>query len=764
MLKNTRKKVILSLLGSPLLVLGLFFSFSGSVLALGFSSDNYQMSVTNLDSLGGSADSTNYSEAELLDYFVTGKFTGTNYIVKAGYLYFKPPNQPAMGVPLPISTSAIQWNFTDQSADEEGFLLEDKNDVVTLVREEANISSLTEEGLEENQQYTRSVSAFNPFGNSIPSDQATACTYVANRPLIGSPGPTFMDLSVAVFPRDSVGESVYYFHRLTSLWETGVRVASNTWRDTGLEVNTLYSWGSKQRNICGNYNDLFVLEACTAANVPGQPSVSYVESNGVYNATVTWSANGNPAGTEYAVTVNGSYLQLDGSVGGAAAWSTSLSRPHNNLQLDTTYVYRVIARNCDNIETAPSLSASLLIPGTSGPGEEKTIRDILATIPEIIANFLRKVGELLERFKNNPLTQLVNQVAVVPALAALALANLVAAAGLANLGSLLSGLWNAFTEPFLLFAGRRRRCWGVVYNGATKVPVDLALVRLLDARTGQLVSTRVTDRKGRFAFITKTGSFRITVTKAGFKFPSKRVEGRTHDAGYEDLYFGENLEIADEKTVITVSIPVDPVGEAATVETQKGAIGRYLRRRLSVIIALIGPVLAVICVWISPNIYTISILILHIIILAFFARIVFGQKVKPWGRVYDAKTGKPIGLAVVRIFSKRYGDLLETQVTDRKGRFGFLVGPETYRVTAEKPAYKFPSKREFGFNKYRGEDFKVKREELVKFDIPLDPSSDKPVDASPIPLQPTQEKEPETSLQVEAKKSRDLGELSGPES
>ncbi len=751
---------------APLLVVAILISIN-SAQALGLSSDNYQMSVINIDELGGSSDSTSYDNANMLDYFVTGKFTGTDYIVKAGYLYFKPPNQPEMGTPEALSSSSIQWNFTDKAQDEEGFLLEDESGTVTLVREQANISYLTETGLEENGQYTRTVSAFNPFGNSVPSDPATACTLVAERTLYGSPGPTYMDLSVNVFPRHTIGSSAYYFKLILPVpespesgWQPGI----NTWRNTGLEVNTQYTWSSSQRNICGEANGFVTLTACTAANTPGQPVISYTETNGTYNAVVSWSANGNPAGTEYLVTVNGSNLQLDGSMGGAEAWSTSLSRPHNNVQLDTTYVYRVYARNCDNIVTDPSLANSLII--SSGEDEkEKTILEIIESIPEIIADFFRKLAELLERFRNNPLTQLINQIAIVPALVALALANLLAAAGLANIGSLLSSLWQAFTEPFLIFAGKRRRCWGVVYNGATKVPVDLALVRLLDLNTGQLVSTRVTDRKGRFAFITKPGKFRITVTKAGFKFPSKRVEGRTHDAGYDDLYFGEDIEIADEKTVITVSIPIDPVAEAAAVETNKGAVGRYLRRRLSIAIALIGPILGAICVWISPNIYTFAILILHIIIFAFFARVTFGSKSRPWGTVYDAKTGKPVGLAVVRIFSKRYGDLLETQVTDRRGRFGFLVGPETYRVTADKPDYAFPSKLEIGFSKYRGEDFTIKRDELVKFDIPLDP---KPgagqTPTSPIPPQPSQVKEPESSLQVEAKKTRDLGDLAGPDS
>jgi hypothetical protein len=157
---------------------------------------------------------------------------------------------------------------------------------------------------------------------------------------------------------------------------------------------------------------------------------------------------------------------------------------------------------------------------------------------------------------------------------------------------------------------------------------------------------------------------------------------------------------------------------------------------------------------------TITFLIIHIIVLAFFARVVWGKRGAPWGTVYDARTGKPIGLAVVRIYSKRYGDLLETQVTDRKGRFGFLVGPQIYRLTSEKPEYIFPSKIDKGLGKYRGEDFNVNRADLVKFDIPLDPGDKTPSVVSPPPPPPRQPGQEDVEL-VESKKKVDIGELGG---
>ncbi len=731
--------------------------------AVGYSSPNYRMKVEDIDESGGQLDSGDFSVDEALNYFVTGKFTSPNYIVKAGYLYFKPPNKPEIGIPEGLSASAIKWNFTDRSADEEGFLLEDDSATVVEVVNQANISSITQTGLDENQKYTEQVLAFNPFGNSIPSGFASGCTLVGTRGLFASPGVDYMDLSVPIFPRHSIELSGYFFRRGV-VNESGWQSGDNSWRDTGLNFNTAYTWHSKQRNICGVENAEATLTRCTLANVPGQPGVSYVAADdGTYTATISIAANGNPAGTEFAVLVNGAFLQPDGSVSGASYWSTALSRAHYGLVAGQTYVYNVMARNCNNISTDLSLPATITIPGIDVPPVNPPL-----TIPELIITALRDLLRDIELFRENPVTQLINQSVVVPGLTALAIANLLTAAGMANVGTALLSFWYLFTEPFLFFAGRRRRCWGVVYNALSKVPVDLALVRLLDAQTGKLVSTRVTDRQGRFTFLTKEGKFRITVTKPNFAFPSLKMRGKTHDAGYDDLYFGEPIEIASGKTVITVSVPLDPMLKQDMAMTNRNVVLRYLHRRVNLILAILGPVIAAVCLWISPSIYTMIFLILHIVLFIFFGRVVQGQKSKPWGMVYDAKTGKPVGLAVVRLFNRRYNDLLETQVTDRHGRFGFLVGPETYRLTVDREQYAFPSKIEKGFNRYRGEDFNVKRDGVVRFNVPLDPATGLPyAPTSPNAAPPPPPETPgmqETIKKVEEKKDRNLEDLSGPDS
>jgi len=98
----------------------------------------------------------------------------------------------------------------------------------------------------------------------------------------------------------------------------------------------------------------------------------------------------------------------------------------------------------------------------------------------------------------------------------------------------------------------------------------------------------------------------------------------------------------------------------------------------------------------------------------------FAKKKKKWGIVYDAESNQPVPIAVVRIFDQEFKKLLETQITDKNGRFGFLVKPGKYYINIIKTDYTFPSK--FVRNDYHGEPFEVKEDSVISVNIPIDPN------------------------------------------
>ena len=97
----------------------------------------------------------------------------------------------------------------------------------------------------------------------------------------------------------------------------------------------------------------------------------------------------------------------------------------------------------------------------------------------------------------------------------------------------------------------------------------------------------------------------------------------------------------------------------------------------------------------------------------------FFKNKKRWGIVYDAESRQPISLAVVRIFDALERRLLETQLTDKDGRFGFLAKPGKYYLEVQKANYIFPSR--LTVNDYHGKNIELGQDEMLSVNIPMDP-------------------------------------------
>ena len=101
---------------------------------------------------------------------------------------------------------------------------------------------------------------------------------------------------------------------------------------------------------------------------------------------------------------------------------------------------------------------------------------------------------------------------------------------------------------------------------------------------------------------------------------------------------------------------------------------------------------------------------------------------RPWGTVYDSVTKQPIDPAYVTISNLTRKEE-DTSITDLDGRYGFLVSPGKYVLTANKTNYNFPSKKMLGKtedtlygNLYFGEEIRVATAgALINKNIPLDP-------------------------------------------
>lgn len=286
--------------------------------------------------------------------------------------------------------------------------------------------------------------------------------------------------------------------------------------------------------------------------------------------------------------------------------------------------------------------------------------------------------------RSDPVVQSANQTIVAPALTAVAVVNTAVAVGSVGVSTtiLLHYLASLFTEPLILLARKRRKPWGVVYDALSKRPVDLALVRVLDAETGKVRASRVTDREGRFAFLSESSTYRLTVVHPRFIFPSVYLRGKRSDTAYDDLYHGDPFTLSSRADAITANIPLDPREELSASATRpRGPL------RAHAAVAYLGPFLALGSFGISPTIPLGVLLLVHLGTLLLFRRLARPRRPKATGAVRDAVTRQPIPHAIVRLFETTFSKLVDVQPTTRSGRYGFLVGPAAFTLTVEKSGY-----------------------------------------------------------------------------
>lgn len=458
------------------------------------------------------------------------------------------------------------------------------------------------------------------------------------------------------------------------------------------------------------YADVFT--PTVAGDYPLEVTVFYPEGD---SETLEFTADVQGYGYAYTVVeagttrVEGSQVLLfSNETGSFMAWDSTLYGELNPTMTpaDGTFAwyvpigeYYVVASKAGyaSSETAviyadqniinPTIRMDLLPPPLEEITEVIEEEGIIGGLPEAASMIAENISFALDQIRDIPLVIDVAEISI-PLLFVFAFGNLIL---LALLFNLLPFLQYLFTAPILFFWRRKRKGWGVVYNSMTKLPVDLAIVRLYRLGSenngqGKLMQSRVTDKQGRYFFLVDVGKYRIEVTKPGFKFPTEYVKDRKNDGQYLDLYHGEVIEVTKDEATITANIPIDPEKTEQTQAPSKIKLRRLLRVAQHSF-AVLGVLLAVIIAIIIPSILTITVAVVQLAVYVLIRTLAEPRKPKGWGIVYDKRTNKPLGGVVVRIFEPKYNKLLETAITDERGRYSFLVGPNIYFTRYEREGY-----------------------------------------------------------------------------
>jgi len=347
-----------------------------------------------------------------------------------------------------------------------------------------------------------------------------------------------------------------------------------------------------------------------------------------------------------------------------------------------------------------------------------------------LAGLVRQGKQILEeKVYENKQVQETNKEVAIPTVATVAVVNTVATAA-ASGGSLffllqyiLQILKYFFTQPLYLLS-RKRKSWGIVYNTVTKEPIGLAMVRLYQetSQGKKLVQTKVTGRDGRYFFLVKPqNKYSLEVTHNHYTFPSRKITEAERENIYSRLNFGQSF-VADKKGVVNFNLPLDlkegrvsiagtnrkmktevhdvddfPLRSKKEERKQYQKIIKEIRKeKLGRTLALLAPAIALVNLVLSPGWLAGVFVALHLALYFFFRQISVRELARPWGKTIEKKSGQALPQTVVHLFEPRYGKKLGKpivlQVSDGRGRYGFLIGEEVYYLVAEKPGYRFSQK------------------------------------------------------------------------
>jgi len=291
------------------------------------------------------------------------------------------------------------------------------------------------------------------------------------------------------------------------------------------------------------------------------------------------------------------------------------------------------------------------------------------------------VNKVIEIVDNQEVEKINKQV-VAPAVITVAVVNVVSSGfGFVQIVNFL----RVFFGQFLLFSRlRKQKKWGILYNSFTKKPIDLAIIRLIEVTSSKVVKSTVTDMEGRYFFSVSPGNYILQVQKNGFGSFSQHLKNVDEDSRFINLYHGAIIKIQEESE-INYNIPLDPTGtDKSYLQIIKDRFDKTTRLVLSVV----GVYFSIISFVISPLWWIGCLALLQILLYVVVHHFTFRKLPSSFGMITSSENSKALQKVVVRVFDSTFNKLVETTVSDHKGRYAILLGPSKYYVTYEKEEYK----------------------------------------------------------------------------
>lgn len=216
--------------------------------------------------------------------------------------------------------------------------------------------------------------------------------------------------------------------------------------------------------------------------------------------------------------------------------------------------------------------------------------------------------------------------------------------------------------------------WGTVYDSRTKQPVDPAVVELLDALSGEVRQTAITDIWGKYGFLAERGDYFLRVKRSHYLFPSRIITAAA-DGIYRGVYRGEQISVREKWELVSVNIPLDPAGADYNQQAKASFASIHPRREniLKWLFNLVFGAGLAFAVWYFFQDHGLAqTAVLSLFVLLLGLRLLLPPR-PLWGRLFSGRSGEPLGFVDLDLFmSMPNGEVLIARTRSVPGGKFFL--------------------------------------------------------------------------------------------
>jgi hypothetical protein len=514
---------------------------------------------------------------------------------------------------------------------------------------------------------------------------------------------------------DSLGPQYQYYIEVSrnssfsTLEDSSGWINVNSFEFNNLQNGQMYFYRVKARNTYGGESEWsnvrFSVQDSEAPTITvisigdiGENNTVEWESN--YEIEIVYKVEDNLSVDSvefYCVRKSGSQIQCGDTVKNGVVYTTTINLGElekdgiNNIYSEYTFCIQATDSAGNSNETC---DLTITVPQWVGEeDEEKPPKEVPTTIDRIIKDFIDDTEIVIDDIFKNYDDYTLQDIGTTATVATITFSIATLIGGFLSLPLFLFQLiLNLIT---LLGLRKKGKLLGYVYDSKTKEPISQAIVRVYD-ENNKLVWTDVTDDKGVFELALDDGEYTIKVTARNYQFPSKVIYGKS-DYPLENVYHGEEFKVKDGE-IPEFSIPLDSV-DMSIFDSFITSISNRLRviyKVFTVLLFVFGLIFSIYIYYKYKTWFNFFIILLYIPSFVLVIRVLFKKNTK-YGIVKDEE-GNRLENISVGLRDTEFDDIVSKRVTDKNGRYRFVVEEKDYQIQILETGYELVSLEDSRFD------------------------------------------------------------------